>query len=142
MAGAESLSRLDLDCQIVRPHLVPIMRAMHDEPPCPHRLQPLERLGDPVDIGNDFLLDGETGKCGSKQGADAFAELLLLLGHQIDGSFPDVALLIHLGGSNRDILFTEIVRHEIEDFTGLDFGRGDIKADFAHGGCFLWLRLL
>ena len=53
MAGAEGKRRLDLDGEVVPPHLMTVMAAMDEEAARPHRLQPLERGAHPI-----LLVDG------------------------------------------------------------------------------------
>ena len=57
MAGAEGQPGLDLDGEVAGAAPVAVMRAVHQEAPGADRLQPLERLRDPVDVGQDFAVD-------------------------------------------------------------------------------------
>ena len=57
MAGAEGQPRLDLDGEVAGAAPAAVVRAMHQEPAGADRLQPLQRLGDPVDVGQRFAAD-------------------------------------------------------------------------------------
>ena len=48
VAGAEGEARLDLDPDVVRADSFPVMRAMDEKAPGPHRSEAGERVGHPV----------------------------------------------------------------------------------------------
>lgn len=133
MPGAEGLTRIDLDRQIIHPHLVAVMATMHDETPGPYRFKPFQRHGDPVGLGNDFLFDGEIRIGVGDRFDEARANVVFVGSHQVDRGFPYVFALIDLLRRQRDVLLAEGDGQKIEDVLGLALGGAHIQADFTHG---------
>ncbi len=124
----------------MRLDLVAVMRPMHEETAGTHRLQALERFGDPVDVRDHLALDCRVRIFLGEKLSHARQDLVFLLAHQIDGGLPDISLFVDLGGRDRIILFAESKAHQIKDPVGVFFGGGHIKADFGHDRSSLEIR--
>ena len=141
MPGSKGLASIDLDRYIIRTNLVAIMRAVNQKAPCPNRLQPLERFRDPVDLGDYLPLDQGLGEGWRETVRHALPDLFLLDRHQVDRGFPEIPLLVDLGGPERVVLLAEDIRENVEDALGILFGGADVEADLAQDCAFGWLRM-
>ena len=91
MPGAEGEPGLDLDADVAGPQLVAVMRAMDEEPPGANRLQPRQRVGDPVLLFGEAELD-QRRRLLPRRRRDQFAQAFLVgLEAEIDLDRPSLA---------------------------------------------------
>ncbi len=78
------------------PRHVPVVAAMHDEPPRAHRLQFGERGGDPVDVGKRLVPDAVRQARPLQRRDHAAFDCLHVGGLHIDRDAPDARFLVDL----------------------------------------------
>ena len=106
MTGAEGKPSLDLDGEVAGAAPVAVVRAVHQKAPGADRLQALQRLRHPVDVGQDFAADRGIDPGFVQQDAQA-----LLYGVHIVVSvkrdLPDAARLVGIDDRYRIAVFLE-----------------------------------
>ena len=149
VAGAEGEAGLDLDADVVRLHLVAVVRAMHEEAPGAHRREAGERIGDPILLLGDSELD-DCRRLLARRRGDEFAQALFIrLEAEIDLHRPGLAAArpgrLGLEGGRRRFRGLETLDDEVGDGAGArlvdrqphQMRRVVGRQAFEHGGLFL-----
>ena len=100
MAGAEGKPGLDLDGEVAGAAAVAVMRAVHQKAPGADRLQALQRLRHPVDVGQDFAPIAASNAGFVQHGAQALLDGVgIVVG--VERDFLDAARLVEIDDRDR-----------------------------------------
>ena len=131
MAGAERQSRLDLDRDLAAAALGAVVRAVDEEAPGMHGLQPFQRARHPVYVGQGFPFDrARHGKAGKNRLHAGLYSVDIVLG--VERNLVYVAVLVDLQNGDRQAVLLEGGVECGKDAIGLALAGGDVKPGLGH----------